>query len=286
MAESEEDKAAGPSISQGLEGIPAEQTDEQRQQAAAKCGPRKRSNLDGVINDLWGFPSLDDEAYLSLIKDVDPDSAKKKKTGFELTLLNGGKINWNAPTHNCHESISAPNRGFCQESAEAMVAMARLRGWKALNVSGTVEQREMLWLAVQRQNLKEKTAFEEGQRNGSIPKNDKDGKPLEYVPLTVNNYAPELNSKIDLQWQAEYDALHPVKVENAAAKPPAPARPPPPPPPPPAAGKTPVPVTESKFVNTSTAREPSRTPPGKPEKTHPQKHPHHHKKNRGGPKHP
>ena len=175
---------------------------------------RKRTRLDEVINEAWGYGELDDDAFESIIKYADPDTADKNKTGFEVALRNGGKIKWNPQSQTEPEMISCPSRKFNPEAAAAMVALSRLHGWKALNVHGTVEQKEMLWLEVQRQNLLEKEAFERKVKDGTIPK-DKDGKLPVYTPLTVANFTPLADSRIYQQWlqeEAAWKAQHPEEV--------------------------------------------------------------------------
>jgi len=193
---------------------------------------RKRTKLDEVINEAWGYGGLDGDAFDSIIKYADPEMAKKSKTGFEMDLLKGGKISWTPPSQqDPNERISCPSKKFDQDAAAAMVALARLHGWKTLNVHGTVEQKEMLWLAVQRQNLLEKEAFERDQKSGKIPQTekDKDGKdvPVTFTPLSVANFMPLADSKIFQQWQqedADYKAKHAVdpKITENKEPPPAP----------------------------------------------------------------
>jgi hypothetical protein len=173
---------------------------------------QKRTRLHEVINETWGYNWLDNDAFASIIKYADPEMAKKNTTGFELDLFNGKKIKWNLPSQNDpNERISGPNRGFDQDTAAAMVALARLRGWKTLNVHGTVAQKEMLWLAVQRQNLLEMDAFERDQKNGKIPKTGADGKVITFSPLSVGNHTPLADSPIYQQWlkeEAEWKEKH------------------------------------------------------------------------------
>jgi len=193
-----------------------------------------RTRLHDVLNETWGlgadaFLYLDD-AFLYLDEYADSDSAKKTKTGFEIKLRNGGKVMWNPPDRDHPEMISAPAKSFNQDSAEAIVALARLHGWKTLNLHGNQEQKEMLWLAVQRQNLQDQQAYE---RN---PRRDKDGKKIEYVPLTVSNFAPLGDSKILQQWleeKARHDALRTPEVEKGTEPPPV---------------APPVPVTSSRYM--------------------------------------
>jgi hypothetical protein len=187
--------------------------DAQAQEKQASNVNRKRTRLHAVINEAWGYKWLDDDAFLSIINYVDPETAERnKKAGFfELELLNGGKIKWAPPNQNEPEKISCPPRKFNAEAAAAMVSLARLRGWKTVNVDGTVEQKEMLWLEVMRQNLLDKESFERKQKDGTIPKKSQDGKDIVYTPLTVANFVPLADSPVFQQWlkeEADYNARH------------------------------------------------------------------------------
>jgi hypothetical protein len=184
------------------------------EQTAANTN-QKRTKLHEVINEKWGYNWLDNDAFSSIIKYADPEMAKKNKTGFEMDLLNGKKIKWNLPSQNDpNEKISGPNRGFDQDTAAAMVALARLRGWKTMIVEGTLEQKEMLWLAVQRQNLLEMDAFERDQKSGKIPKKDNEGKEITFSPLSVANFVPLADSPVYQQWLEEEAAW---KAQHAPA---------------------------------------------------------------------
>ncbi|MCE9508025.1 MAG: hypothetical protein K8R48_06910 [Alphaproteobacteria bacterium] len=173
---------------------------------------QKRTKLHEVINEAWGYNWLDNDAFASIIKYADPEMAQKNKMGFELDLLNGKKIKFYHPTPNDpNERIAGPKKELDQDTAAAMVALARLRGWKTMNVHGTVEQKEMLWLAVMRQNLLEIDAFERDQKNGKIPKKDQDGKEIPFSPLSVANFVPLADSPVYQQWlqeEAEWKAKH------------------------------------------------------------------------------
>lgn len=205
------------------------------------------TKLHKVIHEAWGNDDwLRSSAFAYFIKLADAEHAKKTKTGFEL-MMNGKKVSWNAPTQQSPEMVTGVSRGFDQSSADAMVALARLRGWRTMNVHGTTEQKDMLWLSIQRQNRLDQEAFENGQKNGTIPL--KDGKPIEYTPLTVGNYKPAADSpamQAYLREQAEYDALHAppaaITPPEEVAKPAAPAEP--------AKDETPAPppATPSKFI--------------------------------------
>ncbi|MBI3440846.1 MAG: hypothetical protein HY052_03415 [Proteobacteria bacterium] len=204
---------------------------------------RTRTKLHGVINELWGYNWLQDDPYFYLIHYANPDKTKKTKTGFKLKLLDGGEINWNPPSERSPEMISGVSRHFNQASAEAIVALARLRGWKTLDVHGTPAQKEMLWLAAQRQNLQEKEAYE---RNPCV---DDKGNKVPFQPLVVTNFAPLADSRAFVQWKQEeaaYNTQHP----------PVPAIPPDPPTPAPEEKKA-APVSASQFTNAA-------PPPPKP----------------------
>lgn len=207
---------------------------------AANTNRRKQrqTKLHEVIGDAWGFPLgadwMDDDAYTYLIKIANPDTAKKTKTGFEADLLGGGKIAWHAPTPNSPEKITSDAKTFNQQSAAAVIAMARMRGWKTLNLHGSPEQKEILWMAIQRQNLLEQEAYERS------PKFDATGNKIPYVPLASGDFTPR-DGVINM-WLKEKEEYERIQQKKQAAPPAPPASTPP---------AAPAPITSSKFMATS-----------------------------------
>jgi len=165
----------------------------------------QRSKLHEVVNEKWGVTWIDNDIYGHLIKYANPQSAKANKNGFSFKSLDGKKIEWNSATQEGPEKIGTSKK-ITEESAASIVAMSRARGWKTLNIHGKVKDKELLWLATQRQNLHDKEDFKKRQEAGHIPADEK------YQDLTVSNFTPLLDSKIMQQWQRElaaYNAANP-----------------------------------------------------------------------------
>lgn len=191
---------------------PAEATAEALSQQDSDLPPvnRRRTNLHTILNETWGASWIDDEIFEEIIKHGDPSTAKKTKTGFTFSLSSGETITWLSPTpHYNYEIVKGPKKNFNQEAAETMIALARMHGWKKMQVQGTVAQKEMLWLAVQRQNLHAREAFELRQKNE--PTKDKNGKEIEFTPFEVINFHPLADSEVLRQWQAELAAHEEAK---------------------------------------------------------------------------
>ena len=170
-----------------------------------------RTRLHEVMNENWnlGFgrqPGI----YAHLVRYVNPQTATKNKDGFHVETNSGGKIQWSPLSNDHPERISIPYESFNQEAAAAMVSLGRLRGWRSFELHGETEHKEIMWLEIQRQNLREKEAFEQGQKNGTIPK-DK-----QYQDLTCN-FEPLPDSKVMQIWQKELNEYNARKyaAENA-----------------------------------------------------------------------
>ncbi|MFH1157432.1 MAG: hypothetical protein V1721_00885 [Pseudomonadota bacterium] len=169
-------------------------------------------------------------SYDDLMNYVDPDSAennnmKDLKDGFNLFLTGSGhKIGWN--THEVAtsdgkvsvEEITGPEKDFGQRDAYAMVALARMRGWKEITVQGTTEQKEMLWLAVQKMNWKEERLFDYRKEKGEIAPE------AQYSPAYVRNFRVEDGSAIANMWLTEMAGLERLYPRSAPTAP-APAAP-------------------------------------------------------------
>lgn len=130
-----------------------------------------------------------DNDFLSILEQAASlETFKNIEGGFEFKVLfddEDGKsrertIQWHVlpPTRDKaeREFISGRNRGFCQQDAKAIVALAAVRGWKTINVHGSQKQKDMLWLEAMKLGLKVNDhtpgpealkAWEEEQANGS-----------------------------------------------------------------------------------------------------------------------
>lgn len=104
-----------------------------------------------VLNEVWGIGTVDPELVRAIGEDGE---IRKHKNGLLFNLPNGHTIEWH---HNLGgaEFIGMPRARskFDEIDAHAVVAASKSRGWQAINVHGTVEQKEMLWLEAQRQNM-------------------------------------------------------------------------------------------------------------------------------------
>lgn len=173
---------------------------------------RRRTALHEVANEIWGYNWLSDGPFHSLIKYVDPDTADNYRQGFSVKLATGGKMFWQpGDQNNPHESITCSKRHFCPEAAASMIAMARLRGWKTLTLTGTPEHKEILWLEAMRQELQDRDTYLQQKRDGSLPVGP-DGKPEAYQPLRVEGFTPLADSPVYLQWlqeEAAWRDMHP-----------------------------------------------------------------------------
>ena len=209
---------------------PSEKKEEKQQQPVVQHKGFKvpKTNLSQLIKSYWKIDpdNIDEAVWDEILSNADPEKATSYtrniyarnmrrfsyqfyessiKKGFKVKLYHGGTVLWKPPTPAIPVEKIYSNRNFTftQDSANSVIALARLRGWKSINLSGTHHQRDMLWLAVQRQNLKEQKAFEARQADGSIKKFDDKGKAIKYIPITIANFTPEADSKLAQQWAEE-----------------------------------------------------------------------------------
>ena len=78
-------------------------------------------------------------------------------TGFELIVKGGRKIKWTFEQDEDgqpQESISSSHpKRFNEADADAIIALAAVRGWETVQLHGTDKQKDMLWLAAMKQGL-------------------------------------------------------------------------------------------------------------------------------------
>ena len=221
---------------------------------------RARTKLDERANESWGISWLDNHGMEMIIQYANPDMAEKTKKGFKLKDKDGSTIEWLPPSDKGPEFICKKmgmfGNSFSDGDANTIVCLAKLRGWKSINVHGTVEQKEKLWLAVMQQNLADYSLFHAGKLMGP------DGKPVtefHWTTVPKENFTPLKDSAAYQQMAGnpvfEYyqngqqpaapaqDAKGP---ETAAPEQPAPEQPAPEQPapetPPPAGGEGPIPA--------------------------------------------
>lgn len=161
----------------------------------------RRTPLHLMLNNEWGLGWIPDSAFGQFINYADPNMIKKNKRGFEITTKEGHKVAWQKANNKYPETITGPRSGFNDNDAEAMVVLAKLRGWNSLQVQGKQEYREKLWLAAMRQNLRDMEAFELGKLDGTVRPDDK------LVKLEVTNFTPLQDSAVWQQWLKEKEAF-------------------------------------------------------------------------------
>jgi len=105
-----------------------------------------------VLNEIWGVGDVDPALKHAL---GETGEIRKHKNGLLFDLPNGHTIEWHANLGGA-EFIGMPRKSstFDSTDAHAVVAASKSRGWQAITVYGTVEQKEMLWLEAQRQGIK------------------------------------------------------------------------------------------------------------------------------------
>lgn len=180
---------------------------------------RQRTRLHEILNEQWGIGWPSDYAYGHLIQYANPEMAEKTKNGFSLKSSTGTLIHWEAASQRSSEFIGCQKGAdLTQEDAAAIVSLAKLRGWTDINVHGSTEQKEKLWLAAMQRNIADQLAFQQGQENGTIPKTGEDGKTIKFQPMQVKNFEPLHDSAAYQQYLKEYAAAFPEEPELAVTE--------------------------------------------------------------------
>lgn len=131
---------------------------------------------------------------------------------IQVELHNGGKLKWVAAKPDAPERISFLGKKFDQESADALVGMAISRGWTQFNITGKTEDRQKIWIAAQKQNLKMQIAFQREVQAGKISPDmieemkaggllDQNGRLLPRI--TIAGYDPLMDTKVRGEWEKE-----------------------------------------------------------------------------------
>lgn len=124
-----------------------------------------------LINEIWGVPQVDDQLMEALGQSGD---IRKSKFGLEFTLPNGHRLEWHQNLGGAEFiGMSKRTANFDMDDAHATIAASKSRGWNAINVHGSKEEKEMLWLEAQRQGLE------------------------------VTNFIPMADSDVRRQWEQE-----------------------------------------------------------------------------------
>ena len=191
-----------------MESDPAEAKQEGQNNGPLSDEEMKRTSLHKLLFEMWGNENIADHLFRQISAYADPESAKKTDNGFSLDLLNGHEIKWGIIQNGDdppYEAITGKKRGFTEEDAATMVALARVHGWQDFEVHGKQDHKEKLWLAVMRQGLQEYDEFAALQAAGQIPADQKFPAPY------VSNFRPDPDSEVWKKWQkelAEWQAKH------------------------------------------------------------------------------
>ncbi len=105
------------------------------------------------MREVWPDPDFQLDAELA--RALGPEGkVYPHKGGLVFELQNNHAIEWHANLGGA-EFIGMPNRSknFDEVDAHGVMAAARQRGWKAVNVYGNDAQKEMMWLEAKKQGL-------------------------------------------------------------------------------------------------------------------------------------
>jgi hypothetical protein len=152
----------------------------------------RETNLYKLLAERQGRENIDGNMFSQLYSFGHPNFAAKTKDGFKMELGSGSSIEWSSVQKRGkpQESIKGSKADFSLFEASAIVTMARVHGWQSINVQGSKEHKEMLWLATQRQALHERDM----QLSGAMP---------EGTLPHVTNFKPSEDSAIYKQWLEE-----------------------------------------------------------------------------------
>ena len=129
----------------------------------------------GKMSGEWGVADVDDELKKALGETGTIED--NKKYGLDFKLPTGQTIEWHRNMGGSEFIGMTRKTGtFDLNAAHAVVAASKSKGWMTINVHGTPEQKDMMWLEAQRQKIE------------------------------VLNHQPALNSKYRQMWEAEQDA--------------------------------------------------------------------------------
>ncbi len=164
---------------------------------------RRKSAFSMVINEYLGDDNIPDEvAYnrLAGFTNADDENVAKKTITEQLTitLMNGESFSFCPATEESgRERIESVGDTFSQETAEAMVAAAALKGWRKLGFHGSPEDKDKLWLAVQHMNMLRATDYEQREAAGQL----REG---EQPPVLLEaDWTPQPDSAVYQQFQKE-----------------------------------------------------------------------------------
>jgi len=163
-----------------------------------------RTAFHEMAKKVWGNEDVAGYLIDELARHAKLDKVKQTANGFEIELNNGQKVRYGVfqrQDGNSFEAVVGDPKKFDDSAASAMVLMSRVHGWNVINVHGSQDQKEKLWLAVQRQALVEYKQFTKLQAEGVI------GKDETFNPPVVGNFEPDRNSKVYKQAMKELAAF-------------------------------------------------------------------------------
>ncbi len=188
------------------QGPAPDQNQGQEQEQEGPFDKFRQTAFHKIVTELWGQPQIADYMAVRLAQYMDLESAEKTKNGFKVKTQDGNTVNWGITQNSdgsLSEAITAKKRKFTQNTADAMIAMSLVHGWREIYVDGKQEHKEMLWLSVQRAAMAEQREFERQQRDGERPADEK------YIPPMVKNFEPPEDSAVYQIWlkeRAEFEA--------------------------------------------------------------------------------
>lgn len=119
-------------------------------------GGLQRKDID-TLHNVWNSPNIDPNLEETM---REGGEIKKTRSGLNFKLDNGHKIVW-TPNHTMRGQkipqefigISKHKGGIDDKDAKAIVALAKMRGWKSIELHGTLKEKDNMWLEAQRQGL-------------------------------------------------------------------------------------------------------------------------------------
>lgn len=159
----------------------------------------RNTKLYGAVRKQWGNGAFGEKAisdymFRKILESANPNAVRDSDNGFKIKVKKGGKVEWalveqegNVPAH---EAIRGRKHGFNDNDAATMVALAKMHGWKSIEVHGTQKQKDKIWLAAQRLNIEMQVEFPEA-----------------FEPLIVKGFQPSeaAMQQAQLDMQAFYE---------------------------------------------------------------------------------
>lgn len=153
--------------------------------ARARAAFQKNGFLDIMNEGKWNIGEITDTLKEAL---EDGEVRANRKHGLDFVRPNGHKIEWHENMGGAEFiGMTRKTKNFDLDDAKIVVAASKSRGWKAISVHGSPEQRDMMWLEAQRQGIE------------------------------VANHTPSPNSEYLKKWKEEQAAKKEMNVGAAPA---------------------------------------------------------------------